>query len=541
MFNNLILRARLLLLSVTAFIGIFMLSALLAMFNWHNLMTDREQMTRNLVEVAYSLLESYHQRQMAGELSQQQAQQLAQDSLRAMRYDEDGYFWINDMDLTMVMHPEEPSLEGRSVGEQQTATGTYLFREFVKVVRQQGSGYVNYRWRRDRGEEPVDKISYVKGFKPWGWVVGSGIYIDDVKEIFIKEAWIIAAGLAIIVGLMSLLSWLIQRGILHSMADLVRLMTHVRESGDLTQMSQLHDKSEFGQLGGDLNLLLTSMRDFVAEVKRVSTELESTSGSMANIAKENAMLMQQQHSQTDQVAVAMNEMTATVAEIARNAQDASDAANRVKQLTMEGDAVVQGAIGAITALASEVEQSSKVIAELKQGSENIGSVLDVIGGIAEQTNLLALNAAIEAARAGEQGRGFAVVADEVRNLAQRTQESTQEIQAMITRLQEGAENAVQAMADGRRQSEIGVEKANLAGEALHEITAAAMTINDMNAQIASASEQQMSVSQEIDANVVTIASAADQTAAKANENRNHSERLAAISQQLLQMAERYRT
>jgi methyl-accepting chemotaxis protein len=235
----------------------------------------------------------------------------------------------------------------------------------------------------------------------------------------------------------------------------------------------------------------------------------------------------------------MNEMAATVQEVSRNAQYAADGALKADEEARNGAAVVTETIAAINSLSGNVENASEVIQRLEAESENIGSVLDVIRGIAEQTNLLALNAAIEAARAGEQGRGFAVVADEVRTLASRTQQSTSEIQEMIERLQQGSKNAVAVMEEGRRQTQAGVEQAARAGQTLQDITAAITSIRDLNTQIASAAEQQASVAEEINRSIVSINEVADETSLGMREAAMSSNQLTQYASQLQSLVERF--
>jgi methyl-accepting chemotaxis protein len=240
------------------------------------------------------------------------------------------------------------------------------------------------------------------------------------------------------------------------------------------------------------------------------------------------------------VATAINQMSAKVQEVARNAVEAASAAQQADQTFNEGKLVVDRVIGAIGDLSNEVEKASGVIKQLETESNNIGSVLDVIKSIAEQTNLLALNAAIEAARAGEQGRGFAVVADEVRTLAGRTQSSTQEIEEMISKLQAGTSNAVKVMDQGMSMSRVGVDQAALAGEALQTINTAVEHISVMNSQIASAAEEQSSVTEEINRSIISINQVADQTSSGAQQTAAASDDLAKLTEQLKGLVDHFK-
>ena len=309
--------------------------------------------------------------------------------------------------------------------------------------------------------------------------------------------------LAVVIGLA--ISALIAKGIVSPIKEAASAMQDIAEGDrDLTQRLTVHGKDEMAELCHGFNLFAEKVHALVSDVADSTTYLGEAAGKMGSVTVELDNSIQQQKAEIDQVATAMNEMTATVQEVARSASDAADSAATANEQSVDGQRVVEQNISTIQVLASEVENAAEVINTLESDSERIGTVLDVIRGIAEQTNLLALNAAIEAARAGEQGRGFAVVADEVRTLASRTQTSTEEIQEMIESLQKGSGNAVTVMQNGREQAEVSVGHASHAGESLTTITNAIASINDMNTQIASAAEEQSAVAEEINRNIVNI-------------------------------------
>lgn len=310
-------------------------------------------------------------------------------------------------------------------------------------------------------------------------------------------------------------------------------------SGDLTAKANYPFQDELGHITSAFNKMAASFRTTINEVSDSITQLASAAEETSVITSQTRSNINQQQMETDQVATAINEMNTTVHDVARNAVSAAEATRDAEDSSVQGKGVVTSTIDAIGQLAAEVEQGAAVIHELKLESENIGTVLDVIKSIAEQTNLLALNAAIEAARAGEQGRGFAVVADEVRTLAGRTQQSTQEIEEMIGRLQSGANKAVQVMDTGKEKTTIGVEKAAAAGEALQSITTAVDRINDMNTQIASAAEEQSAVTEEINRNIVNITQIAESTTTGADQTAQASEDLARLAEQLKMLISKF--
>jgi len=330
--------------------------------------------------------------------------------------------------------------------------------------------------------------------------------------------------------------WVMHRTILLPLRRLVQdvktMSAGIAEGrGDLTQRLDPTANDEFGELASSFNAYVESLQHIIQEATRSSTQMSAAAEELSVITNQSQRGGLQQQSEIDQVATAMNEMSATVQEVARNAAVAAEAARKANGDATSGKQVVQETVNAINEVAAEVEAATAVIHKLNADSNQIGTVLDVIRGIAEQTNLLALNAAIEAARAGEQGRGFAVVADEVRTLATRTQDSTREIQKMIEGLQVGTRNAVQVMEHGRSKAQASVHQAASAGESLNSITGVVGTISDMNAQIASAAEQQGAVAEEINRNIVNISQISGQTAAGAGQ-------IASASNELVQLAVR---
>jgi methyl-accepting chemotaxis protein len=310
--------------------------------------------------------------------------------------------------------------------------------------------------------------------------------------------------------------------------------------GDLAARVDYHNKDELGHIAVAFNKMADKFHGAINEVKDSVSQLASAAEETSAVTTQTTQGINQQLTETGQVATAMNEMSATVQDVARNAVEAAGAAREADDTFNQGKQVIDKVIEAIGELANEVEEAAGVIQQLESESMNIGSVLDVIKSIAEQTNLLALNAAIEAARAGEQGRGFAVVADEVRTLAGRTQESTQEIEEMISKLQSGANNAVKVMAEGKEMTKVGVDQAAAAGEALKTINAAVEQITNMNTQIASAAEEQSSVAEEINRSIVSINEVAEQSATGAQQTAQASDDLARLAEQLKGLVGRFK-
>ncbi|MDH4582104.1 methyl-accepting chemotaxis protein [Pseudomonas sp. BN415] len=310
--------------------------------------------------------------------------------------------------------------------------------------------------------------------------------------------------------------------------------------GDLRVRLDVLSKDELGKLSHAFNRFLDKLQPLIREVSRVTGEVADSARSLAGLAAANDRLISSEHAAVDQVSTAATEMSAAVHEVARNAQNAADAARFAEEQSREGAQVVGATVAVIRQLAVEVENASTTIGTLEQETTNIGSVLAVIKGIADQTNLLALNAAIEAARAGEQGRGFAVVADEVRALAARTQDSTKDIQLMIERLQVGVQEAVKAMRSGSLRARDSVERAAGVDRALSDTGDSVQRINDMAAQIATACEEQSSVTEEIARNISDIRDLSNEAAQTSEQSTQASQHLSQLSSGLAQLVGRFR-
>ncbi len=351
------------------------------------------------------------------------------------------------------------------------------------------------------------------------------------------------SAIAIVVVVMLLIAYLFA-GLYLSVNESVQRMHEATErlaDGDLTARVNLASQDEMGDIAGSFNQMAEGFADTVQGIMASSAQLASAAEEMSAVTLQTSQGIQNQQSQTDQLATAMNEMAATVQEVAKHAVEAANAAGTANDESANGRQVVNDAVNTIDALSEAITRAAEAIQRVETDSDRIGTVLDVIRGIAEQTNLLALNAAIEAARAGEQGRGFAVVADEVRTLASRTQESTQEIQQMIESLQAGSKEAVHLMAESREQAQTGVEQTAKAGDALTAIADEVGRINDMNTQIASAAEEQGAVAEEINKNVLTINQVGDESAQGAEQTARASEDLASLASELQQMMVKFKT
>lgn len=361
--------------------------------------------------------------------------------------------------------------------------------------------------------------------------------IDLGEALSWQQGVIIAIGLGVCIVLVVGFPILVT-GPLHNLLN--RIEQIADGDGDLRVRLDVLSNDELGKLSLAFNRFLDKLQPLIKEVGRVTGEVESAAQNLAGLAAANDRLISSEHAAVDQVSTAATEMSSAVHEVARNAQNAADAARSAEAQSREGAEVVSATISSIRQLAQEVESASATIQTLEQEAANIGAVLAVIRGIAEQTNLLALNAAIEAARAGEQGRGFAVVADEVRALAARTQDSTKDIQVMIERLQVGVQNAVKATHSGSSKARQSVEQAAGVDQALTDTSDSVQRINDMTAQIATACEEQSSVTEEIARNISDIRDLSNEAAKTSEQSAQASQRLSELSHGLTKLVGRFR-
>ncbi|MEX5488738.1 methyl-accepting chemotaxis protein [Pseudomonas sp. URMO17WK12:I10] len=361
--------------------------------------------------------------------------------------------------------------------------------------------------------------------------------VRDTAAAQAKALLGLATGLAVLLGLLA--AWVITRQIILPLREALRGAERVA-NGDLTLHEPSLRKDELGQLQASMQRMTQGLRELIGGIGDGVTQIASAAEELSAVTEQTSAGVTNQKVETDQVATAMNQMTATVHDVARNAEQASEAAVMADQQAREGDRVVSEAVAQIERLASEVANSSEAMSQLKGESDKIGSVLDVIKSVAQQTNLLALNAAIEAARAGEAGRGFAVVADEVRSLAQRTQQSTEEIEELIAGLQSGTQRAASVMDSSRQLTDSTVELTRRAGSSLENITRTVSSIQAMNQQIATAAEEQTAVAEEINRSVINVRDISDQTSAASEQTASSSVELARLGTHLQGLVRRFK-
>ncbi len=543
--RNLSIRARLWLIMAAALTCIVLLEAK-ALSSQYDVMfaaeyTAKENTAKSLVNSAHSLLERYQRMVREGVLSEEGAKEAALDALRSLR-DGDIYFWVHDKSPVMLLNPAVASLEGTNVGNFEDKAGKKVFREVMRVADASSEGgTVEYSWPRPGENEASTKVSYVRKFDHWGWYIGSGTYPGDIAGAFWSSAGSAAVMTLIFAGLMAIIIRLISNSIEVPLTQLRHTMSSIAKGdGDLTQRISITGDDEITRLSQSFNQFISQIHEIIRESVNATNEVASLGREIAAMGSATRKLTDEQMQESDHVATGATEMSQTIQEIADNADKAADAVKVVEGNSKAGLTTMQNTQAHIADLADQIQASRASIQSLRSETESIGTVLEVIRGIAEQTNLLALNAAIEAARAGEQGRGFAVVADEVRTLASRTQESTEEIHRTISRLQEQAEATVQSMENSANHSEETSEMSQSASEAIARISDAVVTLTEMNLSVASAVEQQSVAANEISQSINRIAGSSNDINNNMSRSDDSGKRLAECSDRLSEQIARFR-
>jgi len=539
--RNYTIQQRLALLVTLMLIGLVILNTISLSKGYDSLLEQKHQATKQLVETAYSIIEHHYGLQQKGELTEEQAKKQANSVLTSLRYDTNNYFWVNDFTPTMVMHPIKPKLIGKNLSAIKDPDGTPLFMNMIRIAKEKGQGFVPYKWPKPGVDDPVDKISYVKAFTPWQWIIGSGTYIDDIDATFAQQRNLLIGYAVVIAIIVIFLGYVIGKSILKPTQLASDMMKNISQGeGDLTRKLDNTGKDEISRLSRYFNDFTEKMRQSLQDVAQNSQHVLTHAESVASASQSAQDIVQTQNDITTQVATAMEQMTSQIRDVSNNANSAEHAANDASKNASQGKSIISTTIKQMESLSSNIDGVSHVVSRLASETDNIGSVLDVIRGIAEQTNLLALNAAIEAARAGEQGRGFAVVADEVRTLANRTEQSTNEIQQMIQKLQSGAQEAVSAVKVSQDISNDTVEQTSKADNSLSEIDRLMEVISEMNTQIARATEQQTQAADEVNLRINDLAGMADESLATTEQLAGASQELKSSSNNMSEVVSRFK-
>lgn len=538
------LRGKLLAMTATTVIALAVLFSALLINGKSQMLEDREAKVRNLVEATQGILSYYEKASRDGQMSVDDAKKAAAAAIGTMRYDKVEYFWIHDArDATMIMHPIKPELNGKNLDQLKDKGGKQLFNEMNRVVKASGSGFVDYLWPKPGSEEGVPKISFVMGFQPWGWVIGSGIYIDDVDAKFRADAIkLLLWGLGI-AGFIGISLLVLSNNIIKTLGGdpaVASAITKRIAAGDLaTPVDFASNNSD--SLLANISTMQETLRTMIAGIVGNAEQVASAANQLFAASEQVAERASQQGDAASSMAASVEEMAVSIDQVKENATEAHNISQTAGEISEEGASVIHNAASEMRKISQAVQASSQIVEDLGHQSDQITSIVNTIKEIADQTNLLALNAAIEAARAGEQGRGFAVVADEVRKLAERTGNSTKEIGEMVAKIQNGTRSAVSSMQDGVRQVSNGVELANQAGDSINRIRDGALRVTVVVNGISDSISEQSMASNEIAQKLEVIAQMSEESAAAVRQTADAARQLQALSSSLRQTVAQFKT
>ena len=523
---------------------------------------EKDIQIRTNVDGAYSVVSYYYSLSQTGAITVQEAQARAKEITSKMRYGNDGYYWIDDINYINLMHGVNPKIVGKNRVAEKDMNNVLFIKAYIDgAVKNKAAGfYSNFWFPKPNETEASQKRGYAKLFEPWGWIICTGIYVDDVEQVIQKQITMVIIVNVVIAILITMFTfWFSRRTIVQPLESVIAKIGEIAGSGgDLTQKVVISSNDELGKLASVVNSLLDSMRQLISQIAQTAERVAASSEELTASAEQSAQAANQvadaiasvaqgtgkQAVAVDTTTTTVEKMSSEIQQVAASANSVSNVADKTTSAASQGDKAVDIAISQMKSIERSVSSSAQAVAKLGDRSKEIGQIVDVISGIAGQTNLLALNAAIEAARAGEQGRGFAVVAEEVRKLAEQSQESTKQIASLISEIQTETESAVIAMNGGTHEVKVGADVVNTAGKAFKEIVSLIAEVSTKIKEISAAIQQMAYGSQQIVASVREIdhvskeAAGQAQTVLAATEEQSASmEEVAASSQALAKMAE----
>ena len=545
MLDTLKFKSKIVLLVTATFIGLAIGALSDAASLRQDLMDARKLQVRSIVETAVQVAAALHARAQAGGLSDEEARARAAQAIQDMRYGgRDGkseYLYIYGANGTTVMHPIRTEWIGRNmVDEVRDGKGRYTLRDILAIAGASGAGFVDTSFPRPGSTEPVDKLQYVASFGPWNWVIGTGVYVDDVDQAYWSS---IGTRLSINVAIMLVivaLGVLIARSVLRQLggepADAVQVMKRAA-AGDLTVDIP---QSSAGSLLGELSRMLCAIRQMVGDISSKSDIVRRTAEGISVASGQVAVASHRQADSASAMAAAVEQLTVSINQISESAHDTERYSSAATTLAASGETRVAEAANEMALIAQQTSSAAGAIRSLESRAAEISTIANVIKEIAAQTNLLALNAAIEAARAGEQGRGFAVVADEVRKLAERTSSATEEITSMIGAIQADTATAVDTMDKALPQVERGLDLARQAEHSLREIRDGAGTTLERIRDVALVTQEQSAASTSIAQQVESIAQMVEETSASTRHTADSAHELDVIARELGALVARFR-
>ncbi|WP_273429386.1 methyl-accepting chemotaxis protein [Chitinibacter tainanensis] len=504
-----------------------------------SMLEERQAKVRAQVESAVGVVNYFKDRAERGELSQAEAQQQAAAALRGVRFERTEYFFIIDTAMVYRMHPLKPEFEGQFKGSLQDVNGVMILQELVKAA-QQGGGFAYFHFAKPGNPQPQPKIAYALPVPGWNWVVCTGVYEDDLNAAYQHKLWLGVGQLLLLAVLLGGASWLIARSILSQLGGEPREAMQIMQAiaaGDLRQNITGRDPAS---LLGALNTMVDGLRQMLRDVQQHAGTLGTQSAQIALSSREIAQAAARQADATTSMAAAMEELTVSITHISDNSAVTEQASQEATALAHAGVNQVGEASDSMAQIASSVSTATCQIRELDSKAREISGIAAVIKDIAGQTNLLALNAAIEAARAGEQGRGFAVVADEVRKLAERTSSATVDIERMLATIQGETTQVVELMQGALPEVERGVALAGHVSASLGQIHHGAEATLEHLREVAAATREQSVASNSIAVRVEDISQMVEETSVSIRHTADSATGVEQVAAELQSLVARFR-